>query len=107
MQRRCSKTGARLRIFHSDFVIRHYFVIRHSSFSLVTLRLSFIICLLVVLFNAPSHAQRLSALAPRPDWSLLEVFQETITREQFSRLLDQLYPPAAAPNDLIEIQPDT
>ena len=34
---------------------------------------------------------RLSDLAPPPDWSALAVYQETITREEFSRLLTDVF----------------
>lgn len=53
------------------------------------------VCLLFLLamLPLPADAQRLSALAPRPDWSELDAFQETITRDQFERLLDRVYAP--------------
>lgn len=63
--------------------------------------------LLALLLTAPAlaRAQRLSALAPRPEWAELDAFQETITREEFERLLDQVYAPRGAAAGLIEIQP--
>jgi hypothetical protein len=35
----------------------------------------------------------LSPLAPRPDWAHLDAYQRTITRSEFSRLIDQVYSP--------------
>ena len=49
---------------------------------------------LLVVSTAP--AQRLSPLASAPDWSKLEAFQETITREEFVELLDHVYAPGGA-----------
>jgi len=55
---------------------------------------------------APLHAQRLSALSPAPDWSRLEAFQETITHDEFVRLLDRVYAPNGATKGVIDVQPD-
>ena len=49
--------------------------------------------------------QLLSPLAPKPNWAELDRFQETMTREEFGKLLDQVYAPGAAVKDLIELQP--
>ncbi len=51
-------------------------------------------------------AQRLSPLAGKPDWSQLEAFQETITREEFTRLLDSVYAPGGAANGLVDAGED-
>ena len=51
-------------------------------------------------------AQRLSPLAPAPDWNDLEPYQETITRGEFARLLDNIYAPMQAAAGLIEIGND-
>lgn len=58
------------------------------------------------LLTSPASAQRLSALAPAPDWSELEPFQETITREEFLRLLDTVYAPGGAAKGVIEVKKD-
>ena len=52
---------------------------------MISLRLLFIFGLAsgALLFSAA--AQRLSPLAEKPDWSRLEAFQETITREELDR----------------------
>ena len=39
----------------------------------------------------PSHGGTLSPLAPKPDWSVLQGYQQTITRQEFTRLIDQVY----------------
>jgi hypothetical protein len=54
-----------------------------------------------------ASAQRLSALAPPPDWNELEAFQETITRAEFTRLLETIYAPRQAAAGFIEIAADT
>jgi N-acetylmuramoyl-L-alanine amidase len=56
---------------------------------------------------ASACAQRLSPLASPPDWSELEVFQETITRAEFVRLLQTIYAPRQAAMGLIETNEDT
>lgn len=61
-----------------------------------------ILCLWLFVSGA-APAQRLSPLAPAPDWSRLEVFQETITREDFVRLLEQVYAPAGAAKGIIDV----
>jgi N-acetylmuramoyl-L-alanine amidase len=45
------------------------------------------------LFSFPvvTNAGQLSPLAPTPDWSALNGYQHTITREEFTRLIDQVY----------------
>jgi len=49
------------------------------------------------------RAQRLSPLAPVPDWRELEAFQETITRAEFAQLLDAVYAPGDAARGLITV----
>ncbi|MEO7317764.1 MAG: hypothetical protein ABIZ56_02115, partial [Chthoniobacteraceae bacterium] len=65
------------------------------------MRRIFLIALLGIVGAA--HAQRLSPLAPAPDWREFEVYQETITRVEFTRLLDEIYAPQQAAAGLIEI----
>ena len=63
----------------------------------------------VILLSAlvlTARAQRLSVLAETPDWTRLEAFQETITREEFTRLLDQVYAPGGAAMGLIAVEED-
>ncbi len=63
------------------------------------------LCLLMLVSTA--SAQRLSALAPVPDWGELERFQETITREDFVHLLDEIYAPRGAATGLIDAGPES
>jgi hypothetical protein len=44
----------------------------------------------------PASAGGLSPLAPTPDWSVLEGYQQTITRQEFARLVNQVYSPDGA-----------
>ncbi|MDR3405624.1 MAG: N-acetylmuramoyl-L-alanine amidase [Chthoniobacter sp.] len=64
----------------------------------------FVLTLLVAVM--PVQAQRLSALAPPPDWSQLEAFQESITHDDFVRLLDRVYAPAGAAKGVIDVEAD-
>jgi hypothetical protein len=58
----------------------------------------------VLAFSA--SAQELSPLAPKPNWAELEQYQQTITREEFARLLAEVYAPNDAARDFVEIGPD-
>ncbi|MDD5201093.1 MAG: N-acetylmuramoyl-L-alanine amidase [Terrimicrobiaceae bacterium] len=49
--------------------------------------------ILLLAFAAIAPAARLSPLAERPDWSSLDKYQESITREDFLFLLDSVYAP--------------
>jgi N-acetylmuramoyl-L-alanine amidase len=46
----------------------------------------------------------LSPLAPQPDWSRLNAFQETITRRDFLALLDKVYAPGGAWKETIAVE---
>lgn len=48
-------------------------------------------------------AQQRSPLAPAPNWGELDQFQGTITREEFVRLLDNVYAPGGAARDVIQV----
>ena len=58
-----------------------------------------------LLFAASLNAT-LSPLAPQPDWSKLDAFQETITRQDFVSLLDQVYAPAGVWKETIAVKDD-
>jgi len=62
--------------------------------------------LALLLLAAPLAAQRLTPLAPKPDWSSLNRFQHTITSEEFSRLLTQIYAPRDAWREYFTIADD-
>jgi N-acetylmuramoyl-L-alanine amidase len=72
----------------------------------VNLRFLLGVCVSLCITCAAGRAQRLSALAERPDWSQLEAFQETITRDEFQRLLNQVYAPNGAAKGIVDIEPD-
>jgi N-acetylmuramoyl-L-alanine amidase len=55
-----------------------------------------------LLIVGPVYAA-LTPLAPQPDWSKLDAFQETITRRDFLSLLDKVYAPAAAWTETISV----
>ena len=66
----------------------------------------FLVCCASACLLASAPAQRLSPLAPPPDWTALEVFQETITRAEFVRLLDTVYAPGDAARDVLTVGED-
>ncbi|MEO7932690.1 MAG: hypothetical protein ABIT76_05990 [Chthoniobacterales bacterium] len=49
---------------------------------------------------------RVSVMARPPDWSRLDKFQKTITRDNFARLLREIYAPNGAAADQIRIDTD-
>jgi N-acetylmuramoyl-L-alanine amidase len=55
----------------------------------------------------PGMAAKLSPLANVPDWSQLDKFQQTISREEFTRLLANTYAPHGASAGVITITPTT
>ena len=62
----------------------------------------------MVIFFLANHAQaRLSPLAPKPAWSSLDAFQQTITKDDFLQILDQVYAPGGAWADTISFTKDS
>jgi N-acetylmuramoyl-L-alanine amidase len=61
---------------------------------------------LLLLVTATTWGQKLTPLAPKPDWSTLEKFQGTITREEFTRLLTQVYAPRGAADRFFVLRDD-
>ncbi|MBS0660565.1 MAG: N-acetylmuramoyl-L-alanine amidase [Verrucomicrobia bacterium] len=49
-------------------------------------------------------AQRLSGLGERPDWTSLKAFQETMSRDEFERLLRTLYAPGGGWEPFIRLR---
>jgi N-acetylmuramoyl-L-alanine amidase len=45
----------------------------------------------LILCALPASAGEISPLAPTPDWAALESYQQTITRQEFARLVDHVY----------------
>lgn len=64
------------------------------------------LCGLMFFLAFAADAQELSPLAKAPDWTRLEPFQETITHEDFVRLLDGVYAPGGAWQSTIKINAD-
>lgn len=67
------------------------------------MRQSFVAVLLLLVCLHAAPAAKLSPLADAPNWSQLDKFQKTITREEFTRLLDNVYAPSGAAADVISI----
>jgi len=73
-------------------------VIRASSFLLVSLSI----------FPVRSHAaDNLGILGTHPKWAVLEKYQETITHDDFARLIQSVYCTHGFAPDLIEINEET
>ena len=64
------------------------------------------ISLTLLVFALAAHAQKLTPLAQRPDWSSLNKFQGTITKDEFTRLLTQVYAPRDAWREYFTISDD-
>jgi hypothetical protein len=52
-------------------------------------------------------AENLSPLGVSPDWTALERYQETITRDDFTRLLESVYCPNKSSAQVIKVEPDS
>jgi hypothetical protein len=74
----------------------------------VTLRKVAARAALWVLIFIPSagFSQRLTPLSHAPDWSRLDRFQETITRDEFVKLLNTVYAPDGAGAQWIKLEPN-
>lgn len=60
------------------------------------------VCTFLALFESfPLDAAPLSALATEPDWNRLEAYQQTITHDDFVRLLETVYAPDGAAAETI------
>ena len=84
----------------SDFVIRDFSLVCHP-----------VIChaLFVLLLFTPAlqAADNLGVLGSKPKWGLLEHYQETITQDEFSGLIQGVYCTHGLAPDLIEVNTDT
>src|SRR5438034_6225494 len=84
----------------SVFVIRHLSLVLHSL-----VRASAF--LLLIFLPALQAAHNISVLGSKPQWSVLEKYQETITHDEFSRLVHGVYCTHGFAPDLIEIDEKT
>jgi hypothetical protein len=56
--------------------------------------LSFLLCWVISLpIIRPASAEHLSPLSSAPDWKILDAFQQTITHDEFTQLLSEVYAP--------------
>jgi len=46
---------------------------------------------------------KLTPLAPKPDWQELDRYQQTLTRKEFSNMLNGIYAPGGAAKGLIDV----
>ena len=60
--------------------------------------------LVLLLCASAACGQRLSPLAQAPRWSELDRYQETMPREEFTKLLDEVYAPGGAAKDVITVE---
>ena len=61
---------------------------------------------LLVFIPVACFSQRLTPLSEAPDWSRLDRFQETITRDEFVNLLNTVYAPDGAGAQWIKLEPN-
>lgn len=62
---------------------------------------------ILILGGSLASAERLSPMAPRPDWSDLDKYQQSMTREDFLFLLNSVYAPHNAWKGVIKVGPDS
>jgi N-acetylmuramoyl-L-alanine amidase len=94
------KISARSPRAASDFIIRHLSLLRRS----VICHSSFVLLLFTPALQA---ADNLGVLGSKPKWSVLEHYQETITHDEFSQLIQNVYCTHGLAPDLIEVNTDT
>ncbi|HVE15131.1 MAG TPA: N-acetylmuramoyl-L-alanine amidase [Chthoniobacterales bacterium] len=80
------------------------FIVSRMRYNPSTLNFRVLLRLLLLLaLTGSSLAEKLSPLATRPDWSNLDKYQQTITREDFQYLLDGVYAPYGAWKPFIKV----
>ena len=84
----------------SVLVIRNLSLVRHSL-----IRASAF--LLLIFLPALQAADNISVLGSKPQWTVLEHYQETITRDEFAHLINDVYCTHGFAPDLIEINETT
>src|SRR6266571_2728941 len=84
----------------SDFVIRHLSLVRHSLIR----HSSFLFLIFPLALQAEDNV---SVLGSKPKWDVLEKYQETITQDEFSRLIQDVYCTHGFAPDLVEINEKT
>src|SRR6266704_3619511 len=84
----------------SVLVIRHLSLVRHSLIRASPF-------LLLIFLPALQAADNISVVGSKPQWSVLEHYQETITRDEFARLIQSVYCTHGFAPDLIEMNEKT
>ena len=69
--------------------------------------LRYLLFLLLLLPLALRAAENISILGTKPRWDVLEHYQETITRDEFAHLINDVYCTHGFAQDLIEVNADT
>ena len=65
-------------------------------------------CLFIAIFAAGLQAaENISVLGNKPQWAVLEHYQQTITRDEFAHLINEVFGTHGFAPDLIEIKDDT
>src|SRR5438874_3945152 len=80
-------------------------LIRRHFFSETSLCPIFV--LLAVIPDWAGAADNIATLGAKPRWNVLEHYQQTITREEFSNLVANVYCTHGMPADMISIAPDS
>src|SRR5947208_14406500 len=80
----------------SHFVLRHLLLLRHC----IICRSS---CVLLLLTPALQAADNLGVLGSKPKWGVLEHYQQTITKDEFSPLSEDVQCTHGSASDLIEV----
>src|SRR4051794_17123719 len=83
------------------------FIIRHWSFIRDALIPSSSFVFLLLFSPALQGADNVSVLGSKPRWNVLERYQETITRAEFTRLIKDVYCTHGLAPDLVEISDKT
>jgi N-acetylmuramoyl-L-alanine amidase len=98
----------RVAFCHSRFVILSSFACRAAAERRRAIRASSFFLLSLSLFLAASQAaDNLGILGAHPKWAVLEKYQETITHDEFNRLIQDVYCTHGFAPDLIEINEKT
>jgi hypothetical protein len=82
-------------------------VFRYSRFVILSSFLTRAWLFLLIFPEAGRAADNLGILGAHPRWSVLEKYQETITRDEFSQLIQSVYCTHGFAPDLIEVNNDT
>jgi hypothetical protein len=64
----------------------------------------FLLLFVVLSLASLARAENISALGARPDWKRLDGFQRTITKDEFTQLLDKVYAPGGAANGQVIVK---